>query len=466
MGSRKCPGINRISRCLVIGNQNMTTIVKSIEQEREQMTGIEPVLRIAAWLLLAHGLFWGLLLIRWVTFSNFSWTPLPFENGLSTLAPITAYLVYGIGFLADSLIGIGLLRRISAAWLAGVVRNGVIIVLTAVYWFITREFYGAIIVIGVAGMILILLNRQSAWAINYPAAFWLIIFFVMPNIIVFLISLSERGPRGTIIYPELSWQGFLTLFDDYGRFFSKIGGQYIYLRIFWRSLMLALGNTIICLIFGYPFAYWIARRPQRWRNILIFLVMIPFWTNFLVRTYAWMLLLRDSGLINNFWTITLHDQAAALAGSSRFFEWLANISTDPLPLLFNQGAVFMGLFYGFFPFIVLPIYSNLEKLDWSLLEAASDLGANTFKSTTRVLLPLSVPGIVAAGIIVFVPSLGAYVTPALMGGGKVSLIGNLLQQQFMTARDWPFGSAIGFLMMAIMLVAIMIYFRVGGEEAV
>jgi spermidine/putrescine transport system permease protein len=228
---------------------------------------------------------------------------------------------------------------------------------------------------------------------------------------------------------------------------------------------LAIGNTIICLLFGYPFAYWIARRPARWRNILIFLVMIPFWTNFLVRTYAWMLLLRDSGLINNFWTITLHDLAAALAGSSSFFAWVSSITASPLPLLFNQGAVFMGLFYGYFPFVVLPLYSNLEKLDWSLLEAASDLGANSYYSTTRILLPLSLPGIVAAGIIVFVPSLGAYVTPELMGGGKVALLGNLIQQQFLTARDWPFGSAIGFSMMAIMLLAILFYFRVaGGNE--
>ena len=178
-----------------------------------------------------------------------------------------------------------------------------------------------------------------------------------------------------------------------------------------------------------------------------------------MRTYAWMLLLRDTGLINNIWTITLHEQATMLAGSSSFFAWLAEITSSPLPLLFNQGAVFMGLFYGFFPFVVLPMYSNLEKLDWSLLEAAADLGANGFYSTTRILLPLSMPGIVAAAIIVFVPSLGAYVTPAILGGGKVALLGNLLQQQFMTARDWPFGSAIGFLMMAIMLVSIMIYFR-------
>lgn len=445
----------------------MTTVVSQSSPSVQKLDRTEPILRVAAWLLLAHGLLWLLLLGRWITFSSIGWTPFEFETQLAMLPPILAYLIYGVGTAVDLIIGLMLLRNMAPARMAGIVRGVVMIGLTAVYWSVSRDFYGAIFFAGLAGLMLILLTRNSAWAINYPAAYWLIIFFVLPNVIVLVISLSERGPRGTIVYPDLTTvEGFLTLFDDYGRFFSRIGGEYIYLRIFWRSFFLAITNTIVCLIFGYPFAYWIARQEQRWRNLLIFLVMIPFWTNFLVRTYAWMLLLRDSGLINNFWTITLHEQAIALSGSSQFFAWLANISADPLPLLFNQGAVFMGLFYGFFPFIVLPIYSNLEKMDWSLLEAASDLGANTFYSTTRILLPLSLPGIVAASIIVFVPSLGAYVTPALMGGGKVSLLGNLLQQQFMTARDWPFGSAIGFLMMAIMLLAILIYFRVGGEEAI
>ncbi|NET73642.1 MAG: ABC transporter permease [Sphaerospermopsis sp. SIO1G2] len=309
-----------------------------------------------------------------------------------------------------------------------------------------------------------LLANQYQWAVNYPAAFWLVVFFVLPNVIVFIMSFMDRGARGTVVIPNFTEDGIVALFENYVRFFSTIGGRYLYLRIFWRSVWLATANTIICLIFGYPFAYWIARQQEKWRGVLIFLVMIPFWTNFLVRTYAWMLLLRDSGLINNFWTSTLHDQAVALSGSSQFFAWLAGITADPLPLLFNQGSVLVGLFYGFFPFVVLPLYSNLEKLDWSLLEAAADLGANGFQSTIRVLFPLSMPGIVAASIIVFVPSLGAYVTPDLMGGGQVSMLGNLLQQQFMTSRDWPFGSAIGFIMMAIMLLSILLYFRAGGER--
>jgi spermidine/putrescine transport system permease protein len=192
--------------------------------------------------------------------------------------------------------------------------------------------------------------------------------------------------------------------------------------------------------------------------------MIPFWTNFLVRTYAWMLILRDSGLINNFWTITLHEQALMLADSNQLFSWLAEISESKLPLLFNQPAVLLGLFYGYLPFMILPLYANIDRLDWSLLEAASDLGAGRLNSIFRILIPLTMPGIVAGSIIVFIPSLGAYVTPDLMGGAKVSLIGNLLQQQFMTVRDWPFGSAIGFILMAIMLVAIIIYFRISAKS--
>ena len=192
--------------------------------------------------------------------------------------------------------------------------------------------------------------------------------------------------------------------------------------------------------------------------------MIPFWTNFLVRTYAWMLILRDSGIINNVWTGSIHDLAVQLADVSILFDGLAQATESKLPLLFNTPAVLMGLFYGYIPFMVLPLYSNLEQLDWSLLEAAADLGAGTWHKTTRVLLPLTMPGIVAGSVIVFIPSLGAYVTPDLLGGGKVALLGNLLQQQFMTVRDWPFGSAIGFIMMAIMLVAIFIYFRTLGDE--
>ncbi len=420
--------------------------------------------RLAAYLGWLGTAVWLILLVRWMTFSSFDWDPLTLELTLANLPPILPYLFYGGMTALDFSLGWLLFKENHWGDRLGIVRGLAGASAAVAYYFIVGDFYAACFLLAASGMLLMLIWQQTGWVINYPAAFWLIVFFVLPNLIVLAVSLGERSLSGTVVYPEFSLRNLGSYFDDYGRFFSTINGQYLYLRILWRSIWLAFLNTAICLLFGYPFAYWIARQPQKYRNLLVFLVMIPFWTNFLVRTYAWMLILRDSGLINNFWTITLHEQAVALSGSSQFFAWLASISENKLPLLFNQSAVFLGLFYGFFPFVVLPLYSNLEKLDWSLLEAAADLGANNWNRTTRVLLPLTTPGIVAAAIIVFIPSLGAYVTPDLLGGGKVSLLGNLLQQQFMTARDWPFGSAIGFIMMALMLLAIIIYFRVGGRE--
>ena len=420
--------------------------------------GLDPLLQTAAYLSLGHALLWAFLFFRWLTFSTIEWTPLAAELFLARW-PLLTYLIYGTLFVVDLLVGIGLLRQVPQARWLGIGRAGLTLLGGLVYLAVAREFYGAIIMIAVAGLLLLLQSRHTAWAIAYPAAFWLLVFFVVPMVIVFVVSLGERSRLGTVIYPSPGLDNLATYFNDYARFFSKIGDEYIYLRIFWRSLGMAVLNTVICLVVGYPFAYWIARQPARYRNLLIFLVMIPFWTNFLVRTYAWMLILRDSGLINNFWTITLHDLALQLADNAQFFAWLAAVTERRLPLLFNQPAVMVGLFYGFFPFMVLPLYSNLEKVEWSLLEAAADLGANTWQSAVRVLLPLTTPGIVAGSIIVFIPSLGAYVTPDLLGGARVSLLGNLLQQQFMTVRDWPFGSAIGFIMMSIMLLATLLYFR-------
>lgn len=424
------------------------------------------MLYAAAYLSLGHALLWAFLFFRWLTFGVINWTPFAAELVLSQWPPLIAYLIYGGLFVIDLLVGIGLLRQIPQARWLGIGRAVLTLLGGIVYLALVREFYGAATVIALAGMLLVLQLRHTAWSIAYPAAFWLLVFFVIPMVSVFVVSLGERARLGTVVYPPFSLANLGAYFDDYARFFSQIGGDFIYLRIFWRSLGMAVLNTLICLIFGYPFAYWIARQPIRYRNLLIFLVMIPFWTNFLVRTYAWMLILRDSGIINNFWTITLHDLAVQLADNAALFAWLATVTENKLPLLFNQPAVLLGLFYGFFPFMVLPLYSNLEKVDWSLLEAAADLGANTWQRTVRVLLPLTAPGIVAGSIIVFIPSLGAYVTPDLLGGARVSLLGNLLQQQFMTVRDWPFGSAIGFIMMSIMLLATLLYFRsLAGDES-
>ena len=446
----------------------MTTT--SLEPSRKQLNmeaGMSPLQQTAVYLLWGHALLWLYLLIRWLTFGSFDWQAMPIENLLAQWGSGPAYFIYGLFIVFDVLLGIGLLRNMAVARQVGIGRSILLILLSVFYFIIGRDFYGAALILALSGFLLILLVRHTAWALAYPAAFWLGVFFVTPMVIVLIVSFGERSRLGTVTYPEFALNNLGAYFDDYLRFFSPIGGEYIYLRIFWRSVGIATLNTVLCLILAFPFAYWIARQQERYRNALVFLVMIPFWTNFLVRTYAWMLILRDSGLINNFWTITLHEQAVMLAGNSQFFAWLAEITARKLPLLFNQPAVMLGLLYGYFPFMVLPLYSNLEKLDWSLLEAAADLGANVWRSTVRVLIPLTLPGIVSGSIIVFIPSLGAYVTPDLLGGAKVALLGNLLQQQFMTVRDWPFGSAIGFLMMAIMLAATLLYFRtsVQGEVA-
>ncbi|MCP4415255.1 MAG: hypothetical protein GY805_01450, partial [Chloroflexi bacterium] len=287
----------------------MTAITSDKRDEAEQMeAGIDPLLQSAVYISLGSAALWAYLLLRWMTFSAIEWTPFPAELALAEWPSITAYLIYGGLLGVDLVVGVGLLREMSWARWLGVARATFVIVASIAYFYLTREFYGAVIILAIAGMLLVLELRNTAWSVAYPAAFWLAVFFVLPMIIVFIVSLGERTRLGTVMYPPLSLN-LGVYFDDYGRFFSKINGDYIYLRIFWRSVGLATLNTVICLIFGYPFAYWIARQPARHRGTLIFLVMIPFWTNFLVRTYAWMLILRDSGIINNFWTITLHDLA-------------------------------------------------------------------------------------------------------------------------------------------------------------
>ena len=265
----------------------------------------------------------------------------------------------------------------------------------------------------------------------FPSLFWLVVFFLIPLIIVFVYSFLTRGPYG-----QIEWEFNL---GNYARFFDPL-----YLRVFARSFRIAGITTVVCFLLGYPMAYWMATRPPKWRNTLLLLLMIPFWTNFLVRTYAWILILRDSGLINN-----------ALLG--------LGVISEPLPLFGNDLAIIIGLVYGWFPDMVLPCYAAIERLDFSLVEAAQDLYANELRAFARVIFPLTLPGIVAGSILVFIPSLGAYVTPDLLGGAKSVMIGNVIQSQFLSVRDYPFGSAFSFVLMALMLLATLLYFRVGGR---
>ena len=259
-----------------------------------------------------------------------------------------------------------------------------------------------------------------------PATALLLLLFGAPLLIVVLYSLHDRGVYGGV---AAVWTAanYVRLFDP------------LYALIFLRTFAMAAVATAGCLLLGFPLALFISRAGHR-RHLYLQLVILPFWTSFLVRTYAWMFLLRDTGLINTI-----------LIG--------LGLTSEPIPLLYNDGAVFVGLVYGHLPFVVLPIYASLERTDKALVEASADLGATPWQTLTRVILPLSTPGLRAAGLLVFIPCLGAYLTPDLLGGGKSVMAGNLIQNQFTTARDWPFGSAVSLVLMAVVMAMLIVWLR-------
>ena len=268
--------------------------------------------------------------------------------------------------------------------------------------------------------------QVRAWALLAPGGAWLLVFFLVPLFIMLMYSFMPRGAYGGVE------RGFT--FEHYTRFFDPL-----YLDILVRTLVWAAACTGICLLLGYPVAYVIAR-SSRWRNLLLFLVILPFWTSFLVRTFALIFLLRDTGFIN---TLLLQ----------------FGIVSQPLTLLYTPFAVMTGLVYGFLPFMILPIYASLEKVDHSLLEAAEVLGARAPARFLQVTLPLSLPGVIAGSLLVFIPALGSFLTPDLLGGAKQLMIGNLVQNQFSSARNWPFGSAASFIVMGLVLLALVVYLR-------
>lgn len=267
--------------------------------------------------------------------------------------------------------------------------------------------------------------------IALPAYVYLVIFFILPLFLVFVYSFASRSSTGLTLLE--GWN-----VESYKRIFSSLVGE-----IFVRSIVLALSTTVICLVVCYPFAYYIATRGPTLRNVLLVLVMIPFWSNFLVRTYAWRFILGSDGLVSQI--------SQALGGGE-------------VRLLFTNSAVLIGMVYGFMPFMVLPLYAAIERLDWSLVDAARDLYASGWTAFRKVTLPLSMPGVIAGSILVFIPSLGAYVTPAILGGARTTLVGDYVVSQFLTARNWPFGSALSIAIMAFMLIATLIYFRSGARN--
>lgn len=278
-----------------------------------------------------------------------------------------------------------------------------------------------------------------------PTLVFMVGLLIIPLILTLVVSFGQRSPDGGVIY-TFTLENYLRLL---GYETDCPAGQSVcfnplYLQILWRSITLAFNTTVLVILLAYPLAYYIARAPARWRTTLLFLVLVPMWTNFVIRVYAWMMLLRKEGVIN-----------LALG-------WMANmlhIPFQPLEMLYTPGAVLVGMVYEFLPFMILPIYTSLEKIDLSFYEAAADLGANPIRTFLRVTLPLSMPGVVAGTILVFVPVMGTFVVSDLLGGRQVVLVGNLIQRQFLDARNAPFGSAASLVLMVLTLIVTYFYTR-------
>ncbi len=282
-------------------------------------------------------------------------------------------------------------------------------------------------------------NKRGGWSLGLagllgPAAFWLGIFFLVPLLLILAYSFGTSGVYGGLTL-GFNPGNYLKVFDP------------LYLEITLRTLVIATLNTLFCLALGYPLAYFIALRGGRWKTILLILVMVPFWTSLLIRAYAWVVILSGNGIAN------------------RALQFLG-ITDGPINLIFTPQAVLMGMVYSYLPFMILPLYATLEKFDVSLKEAAKDLGASRWHTFWRVTFPLSMPGVIAGSILVFIPSAGEFVIPNLLGGSQTVLLGNLIQQQFLNSRDWAFGSALS-IMLAVMLIgAIMFYVRRVGTDKV
>jgi spermidine/putrescine transport system permease protein len=268
-----------------------------------------------------------------------------------------------------------------------------------------------------------------------PISLLLAVFFLIPLGIMLVYSFLEPGIYGGVVWNFYPF--------NYGRVLGAPLNAYesfdpVYLRIFLDTVRIALTTVLLSLVICYPVAFWVSRLPDRWKSFVLFLITLPFFANLLIRVYAWLLILRPTGFLNT-----------ALKS--------AGLIEAPLPLLFSDIAVAIGLVYILIPFMFLPIYASIERLDPALIQASQDLGASPFQTFRRVVLPLTLPGIVGGSIIVFIPALGNFVVPALLGGAKVLMTGNLIEQQFLDARNWPFGATLAMLVMAVILVLMMVY---------
>jgi spermidine/putrescine transport system permease protein len=266
-----------------------------------------------------------------------------------------------------------------------------------------------------------------------PAVAWLLLFMVTPCALVLAYAFFERGPWGGVVY-NFNLDNFIRVADP------------LYAKIFLSSARIAAITTLIAILIAYPAAYAISRAPRSRQALLLFFAVLPFWSNYLIRTYAWIVLLNREGLFNN------------------LLRWMG-YQGEPLSLLYTEGAVITGLVYNYLPFVILAIYSSLSRLSPDYAEASRDLGAGPVRTFLRVILPLTLPGVAAGGVFVFVLSIGNFVTPALLGGGRFQMIGNVVYDQFLTANDWPFGAALGMALIAVMVALLTLQAKAAARAA-
>jgi spermidine/putrescine transport system permease protein len=276
-------------------------------------------------------------------------------------------------------------------------------------------------------------SRLSAGLLVVPGIVWLLVFFLVPLLIIFVVSFGSKDATGHVVLTNPGLQNYIEATKPE------------FLPAFANSLRYSLLTTILSLLIGYPIAYWISRHGGRHKILLLILVMLPFWTSYLIRTYAWMIILRDNGVANS-----------VLMG--------LGLIGDPIPFLNTDFSVILGMTYGFLPFAILPLFVSIDRLDDNLVQASRDLYASTRGAFLHVILPLTMPGIVAAAVLTFIPAMGDYVTPDLLGGAQTSTIAKVVQVLFTTGRDWPYGSALGFMLMVITLAGTLLAIRALRQE--
>jgi spermidine/putrescine transport system permease protein len=278
-------------------------------------------------------------------------------------------------------------------------------------------------------------NKNVFWTLAGPGTFWLLVFFILPLGFLFVMSFGDKA----IIDGEMSITeyDYFTGFTNYIRTveYGDPGAPYLYLQIIWKSIWISALATVLCLVTAYPIAFGICFASERWKPLLLLLVVLPFWINLLIRTYALIAVFRSQGYVN-------------LA--------LGTVGLGPYDMLYNNFAVIFGLVYVYMPFMVLPLYATIERLDKSFLEASLDLGASQFTTFLKVTVPLTMPGIITGVILVFIPCLGSFLTPDLLGGANAIMIGNVIERQFKAANDWPFGAALSFMLMYATFAALML----------